>query len=556
MFVAENREGQRYYSLFENESNLRELGKNHELVCPDCSSLVRFRAGTKTPHFYHKAQCTNPNPFSEPESPTHRTGKLALYNWLKMIYPGSIVELEYFIAETKQRSDVMLIHPDGKMLAFEFQCSKITGAIWRERHDLYVSADIFDIWILNADLLRFDLKTCKIISLEAEIFNQYKHISYLNPADESVTFIGDGYHDGTRIYSAERFQDILKNIRVVNDRLWLESYADYLAHKEELIRLEELKKKERQRILEINKKKQQEEEEFRKRVKAEKESQDSLRFNIIYTEIIKNRQCFMQDFTPKELRLFHTLTARYQLTIENFPGMFHLTVEHCDLIVTPPQLWQLWIFDQIMNKRKRSVFKKQKDPKIWLDDMKEKFIALRKDGYLRTIHRNDQRNNYIFTVYNYIAYLNKCGVLEKLGSLTTKYQRILVDQIPIYKSHKENAILKMYIEGYIHDTIMKLGKEFDEQIRHIQVACSKEPSSGDVNIFDSRSAPEKKHDYNPEKNIISLIDEFNLLKHEIASRADKDKCIGIIRNYYLYNKMDDESRESLRKTIQIHKTGE
>ena len=96
-----------------------------------------------------------------------------------------------------------------------------------------------------------------------------------------------------------------------------------------------------------------------------------------------------------------------------------------------------------------------------------------------------------FTIYNYIAYLNKCGVLEKLGSFTTKYQRILVDQIPMYKSHKENAILKMYFEGYIHDTIMQLGKDFYEKIQQIQVACSKESFSGEVNKFESGSAPEK-----------------------------------------------------------------
>ena len=112
-----------------------------------------------------------------------------------------------------------------------FNVRKLPGSYRRERHNLYASAGILDIWILNADILRFDLKTCKIISLEAEIFSQSKHLCYLNPEDESVTFIGDGHHDATRIYGAESFQDILKNIRVVNDQLWLVSYANYLVHK-------------------------------------------------------------------------------------------------------------------------------------------------------------------------------------------------------------------------------------------------------------------------------------------------------------------------------------
>ncbi|QHW35417.1 hypothetical protein GZH47_31445 (plasmid) [Paenibacillus rhizovicinus] len=557
MFVAENREGQRFYSLFEDEAILRGISKGAELVCPDCSSLVRFRAGTKTPHFYHQTRCANPNPYSEPESAAHRSGKLALYNWLNVIYPGSRVELEYFISETKQRSDVMLLHPDGQRLAFEFQCSRITGAVWRERHDLYASAGVEDVWILNEDILRYESMECKIISLESEIYKQHKLLSYFNPENETVTFIADGYGGAGRIYDPEQFCDNLKNVRVVNDRIWLLSYENYLIQKEELIRKKALEEEGRRRSLEMQRRRQQEEAEFRKRVREEKESQDSQRFNAHYSDILKNRGSFMQDFTPKELRLFQTLASRYHLTKENFPGMFHLTLEHSDLIVTPPQLWQLWIFDQILNKRQRSVFKKQKDHKIWLDDVKEKFIALRKDGLLRTRHQNDKPINYIFTMYNYISSLNKCGVLENLGSSTTKYQRILVDRIPMFKSHKENAILNMYFEGYIHEKINQLGMEFDEQILQIQVACSKEgiPIDGNVKREDISKSRYKN---NYDKGILSLIDEYTdvvMASNGRASRADKDMCGTIIKNFYLNSNMDDQSRDFIRKIIQIHKTG-
>lgn len=555
MFVAENKEGQRFYSLSDDEGMLRSMGKCHVLTCPDCSSPVRFRSGTKIPHFYHQTACTNPNPYSEPESKEHRAGKLTLYNWLKELYPSSRVELEYFVFATKQRSDVMLIHSDGKMVALEFQCSKITGQLWRERHDLYISAGIQDIWILNSEILRYNSGTCKIISLEAEVFKQYNHLSYLNPEDESVTFIGDGLLDASRIYRAERFQDILRNIRILNEQLWLVTYANYLVYKEEEIRKQELAEIERKRINDLGnearKAKEKDEEEFRGRIKVVNESGNAELFNEHYTDIIKNRHHFMHDFTPKELQLFNVLAKRYQLTKDNFPGMFHVNVLLDDLIQTPPQLWQLWIFDQIMNKRMRWIYKNKRDPKIWLDDMKGKFVELRKEGYLRTKQLEHLRENYIFTMYNYIDSLNKCGILQKLGSMTTKYQRILVDRIPMFESHKENALLKMYFEGYIHEKIMHLGKDFDEQIIQIQMGSDK--ANSDREEFVSTSTTKLI----PDENVNHLIDEFTwLLKKSdiVVSRTVRDKCTNIIRHYFIKNVMDEESRTFLREAIQVLKT--
>ncbi|WP_452448250.1 competence protein CoiA family protein [Paenibacillus abyssi] len=38
--------------------------------------------------------------------------------------------MEFRIDETNQRSDVIVIHPNGDRWAIEFQCSKISGEKW------------------------------------------------------------------------------------------------------------------------------------------------------------------------------------------------------------------------------------------------------------------------------------------------------------------------------------------------------------------------------------------------------------------------------------------
>lgn len=194
MFISEHITDldRRFCSFEEEEYYLRTLSSEEQLICPDCRANVRFRSGTKRPHFYHHRKCESPNPYHEPESATHRMGKFVLYKWLKYLYQESRVELECYLSETRQRSDVMVIHPNGQRWAFEFQCSKITGAIWHERHQLYQNAGITDIWILSEEIARYSETEARLIGLESEIHKSTSRIQYLNPNTENVTFYLDG----------------------------------------------------------------------------------------------------------------------------------------------------------------------------------------------------------------------------------------------------------------------------------------------------------------------------------------------------------------------------
>lgn len=124
---------------------LREFAKNDELTCEVCGGELEYCHGLiKTPYFRHKLkECENK--YSEAETEEHMFGKLNLYNWLKEQHGVYNVELEGYIKETKQRPDIMFEYK-GKIHVLEYQCSPIATE-YHERHELYNSIGITDIWI-------------------------------------------------------------------------------------------------------------------------------------------------------------------------------------------------------------------------------------------------------------------------------------------------------------------------------------------------------------------------------------------------------------------------
>lgn len=143
----------RKINVFDNDIEyLKKLNKEKALFCPECGNQLILKSGTKKiTHFSHVSKCNYK--YSEPETEEHIKGKLIIRDWLIKKYPNARVELEYKVKETNQRTDVMLIMPDGKHYAFEFQCSTITESEWKERHELYKKANIFDFWILGSSRL-------------------------------------------------------------------------------------------------------------------------------------------------------------------------------------------------------------------------------------------------------------------------------------------------------------------------------------------------------------------------------------------------------------------
>lgn len=130
--------------------HLRALSRRRELRCPACDAEVIYRAGArKIAHFAHRPGADCPlerDPDTGPESETHLAIKLRLFDRLSTV-PGALVELEAALPGAGRRAD-LLLSMGGRRLAVEVQCSSISGASWRERHETYRAAGIADVWIL------------------------------------------------------------------------------------------------------------------------------------------------------------------------------------------------------------------------------------------------------------------------------------------------------------------------------------------------------------------------------------------------------------------------
>lgn len=151
MLVGLNNKTRQKVYAFQNVEYIKKLVKDKKIVCQECGEPLILKAGPiKTHHFAHdKCVCTYK--YGEPETENHIRGKIEMQKHLKILFPNSKVEIEYKVEETNQRTDVMVIHPNGERWAFEIQCSRISVATLIERSKLYQSAGVIDSWFLSYD---------------------------------------------------------------------------------------------------------------------------------------------------------------------------------------------------------------------------------------------------------------------------------------------------------------------------------------------------------------------------------------------------------------------
>jgi len=137
-----------------NQEELRNLSNSGLLRChiPICHKKMRFRCGDiNIAHFAHIETCNYE--FYEPETKQHIMGKQMLKDRLIECFPTANISLETWIPETHQVADVLVTHLNGRRWAFEFQCSRISGKVWKLRHQKYMEADVKDFWIFGITLL-------------------------------------------------------------------------------------------------------------------------------------------------------------------------------------------------------------------------------------------------------------------------------------------------------------------------------------------------------------------------------------------------------------------
>lgn len=145
--------GEKFVNCFDGEHSretLKTWADKGILKCPACNKEYEYCHGRVVrPYFRHKEKTDCIDKYSELETNEHIQGKIALYNWIKKQDGVTDVVLEAWIPETRQRPDIAFKYNDEQYV-FEFQCSPIS-TINLERHELYQTAGIKDIWILGTE---------------------------------------------------------------------------------------------------------------------------------------------------------------------------------------------------------------------------------------------------------------------------------------------------------------------------------------------------------------------------------------------------------------------
>src|SRR5690606_37216290 len=107
---------------------------------------------------------------------------------------------------------------------------------------------------------------------------------------------------------------------------------------------------------------------------------------------------------------------------------------------------------------------------------------------------------------SYLDILNSAGILLNLSMRKKKLQKILTNEIPSFPNHKENILIQMHFEGYTHEAINKVEKDFLQKIRQ---------SQGDFKgkMLKQDKVPQQKSTLHSTNNIadyISIIESFSL----------------------------------------------
>ena len=123
--------------MIENEEEVRKKSKEGKLSCLGCQGVVEFYSGKLIQsHFKHKAK-VGCGFEPEKETDSHVKGKCILYDFLETKFPNAFIEMEYYLKETGQIADIIVIFNKNKFneikWAFEFQHSKLSTNKWDER---------------------------------------------------------------------------------------------------------------------------------------------------------------------------------------------------------------------------------------------------------------------------------------------------------------------------------------------------------------------------------------------------------------------------------------
>jgi hypothetical protein len=236
--------------------DVRRLSDARLLTCPNCGGALQVKAGSvRLHHFAHVTLSTCADADHEPETDAHRAGKLRLYQQFREGAQAPIsAMIERHIPVTDQRADVY-IEMSNTAYALEFQQANNSAERWTERHRLYRSVGITDLWFLGQvryaeqsiapvspydplPVPRHDFDaasgTFRVRGMEIAMLTIAPHLYYLDPDSGMVTLLLSRgvQHNTLRAY---RYRFPLQACELRGGAVWspleprLEDYRRYLA---------------------------------------------------------------------------------------------------------------------------------------------------------------------------------------------------------------------------------------------------------------------------------------------------------------------------------------
>lgn len=196
MLQAQSNSGELMSLVSLTEAEIKAYKTNYQFYCPACKERVMIKAGRKTiPHFAHYPKSNCPEARGG-EGHYHERGKLLLYQWLQSQHLD--VKLEPYLREIKQQPDLLLV-VNGKRIAVEYQCARISLRHIQQRSEGYKQAGIIPIWIVGANQFNRQGKFhLKIDQFTSQFIHQFspkspKRLLYFCPETIQLIIFQDIY---------------------------------------------------------------------------------------------------------------------------------------------------------------------------------------------------------------------------------------------------------------------------------------------------------------------------------------------------------------------------
>ncbi|GGG18003.1 hypothetical protein GCM10010916_38470 [Paenibacillus abyssi] len=156
-------------------------------------------------------------------------------------------------------------------------------------------------------------------------------------------------------------------------------------------------------------------------------------------ELIRETRSVTERMSARERTEFYQLCDKYGYKADNFPSIFNLCLEDIELINTPRQLWQLWIYDKYIHNRVGRTFISEDVFKTYSD-------RIGRGEFRRGIKK--EYRHYSYVIYAYLDILESIGLVDRKwwrGSKKCLYT-VLGDCFPLYNNPVDNAMLAIALE--------------------------------------------------------------------------------------------------------------